>query len=150
MKTVQKYLRRFVSLDDTPERIAFGFAVGVFISFSPLLGFHTVLGILIAIAFGLNRAAVFTGLWVNNPWTLLPVYSAATYVGRKIIGLPAISFSNLHFSALWHRDFWVQLASPVLKSLLLGSSIFAVIAGGLAYVIVLVWVRRIKSRSQEA
>jgi uncharacterized protein len=145
MKRVKKFVRRFLALDDTPERIAFGFAVGVFISFSPLLGLHTVLGILIAIAFGLNRAAVFTGLWVNNPWTLFPVYSAATYVGRKLIGLPGFSFSDLHFSELWHLDFWVQLATPALKSLLLGSTIFAVVAGTLAYVVVLAWVRRIKA-----
>jgi uncharacterized protein (DUF2062 family) len=145
LNTVKERLRRFLALDDTPERIAFGFAIGVFISFSPLLGLHTVLGILTAIAFGLNRTAVFTGLWVNNPWTLFPVYSAATYVGRKLIGLPAFSPSSLYFSELWHKDFWVHLATPVLKSLLLGSAIFAIIGGTFAYVIVLTWVRRIKS-----
>jgi uncharacterized protein len=145
LNSFKKYLRHFLAMDDTPERIAFGFAVGVFISFSPLLGLHTVLGFFIAIAFGLNRPAVFTGLWVNNPWTLFPIYSAATYVGRKLIGLPAISIPDLHFSALWHREFWVQLASPLFKSLLLGSTIFAFVAGALAYVIVLLWVRRIKA-----
>ena len=49
------YLRRLLALDDTPERIALAFAVGVFLAFSPLLGLHTVLGLAIAFLFGLNR-----------------------------------------------------------------------------------------------
>ncbi len=151
LKIVKKQLRRFLALDDTPERIAFGFAVGVFISFSPLLGLHTLLGMLIAVLFGLNRVAVFTGLWVNNPWTLLPVYSVATYLGRKLTGFPPISLPDLHWQELWHREFWLELAGQwhALKPLVLGSSILAVIAGVLSYMAALYWLRQRKASSQK-
>src|SRR2546422_11400139 len=73
-------------LEDTPERIALGFAVGVFLAFSPFLGLHTLLGLTLAFLFGLNRVAVLVGLFVNNPWTLVPIYAAATYIGGIFLG----------------------------------------------------------------
>lgn len=146
-KTVKNQIRRFVALDDTPERIALAFAIGVSISFSPLLGLHTVLGMLIAVLFGLNRVAVFTGLWVNNPWTLLPVYSAATYLGKKLVAFPEVSFPVFHLHELWRSEYWLQLARnwPILKPLVLGSTIFSVFAGALAYAITLLWLRQAKA-----
>ncbi len=65
----QEYLRRLLALVGTPERVAFAFAVGVFLAFSPLLGLHAILGLTIAFAFGLNRAAVLIGVFVSNPWS---------------------------------------------------------------------------------
>lgn len=147
LKTVKNQLRRFAALDDTPERIALAFSIGVFISFSPLLGLHTVLGMFIAVFFGLNRMAVLTGLWVNNPWTLLPVYSAATYLGRKLVGFPTVSLPMFHFHELWHARYWIELAHdwPILKPLALGSIVLSITAGSLAYAITLLWLRRVKS-----
>jgi len=151
LKTVKTQIRRFIALDDTPERIAFGFAVGVFISFSPLLGLHTVLGMLIAVLFGLNRVAVFTGVWVNNPWTVLPIYSVATYLGTKLSGFPAVSLPDLHWEALCNREFWIQLAGqwPLLKPLALGSSILGVLAAVLSYVAALYWLRQRRASAQK-
>jgi hypothetical protein len=57
-----KFLGRLLNLNDTPERIAFAFAIGVFLAFSPLLGLHTFLGLTLAFLFGLNRVAVLVGL----------------------------------------------------------------------------------------
>ncbi len=152
LSTVRKKFARFLTLDDTPERIALAFAVGVFISFSPLLGLHTVLGMLVALLFGMNRVAMLTGLWVNNPWTLLPFYSAAAYVGKKLIGFPSISTPILHFHEFWHGEYWVQLARnwTALKPLLLGSTVLSVIAGSLAYAAMLLWLRQAKRSISKA
>jgi uncharacterized protein len=152
MTKLKQYFNKFLALNDTPERIALGFAVGVFISFSPLLGFHTVLGVFVAVAFGLNRAAVITGLWVNNPWTLLPFYSAATYLGRKLIGFTPTAFPPFNWHEIFRRDFWIQVLQqwPILKPLAIGSIILAVFASAISYMLVLYWMRQLKSRISPA
>jgi uncharacterized protein len=138
-KVLLKYTNRLLSLDDTPERIAFSFALGVFLAFSPLLGFHTFLGILLAFIFGLNRVAVLVGLFINNPWTLVPIYSLANYVGGLLIGIPAVTLPAFEWSALWHSGYWVKLASAWrgLVPLVVGSSILAVVAATTSYLLTL-------------
>jgi hypothetical protein len=147
LRTVKNHLRNFVTLDDSPERIALAFSIGVFISFSPLLGLHTLIGMFIAMSFGLNRMAMLTGTWINNPWTLLPIYSAATYVGQKLAGFHDASLPIFRLHEMWHIRYWLGIAHDwrFLKPLLLGSTVFSFVAGGLAYAITLLWLRHMKS-----
>jgi uncharacterized protein (DUF2062 family) len=143
-----RYLERLVSLDDSPQRIALGFAVGVFLAFTPLLGLHTLLGLLLAFAFGLNRVAVLVGLFINNPWTLFPIYGLATYVGGLFVGFPPSSHvPPLGFGALFQTRFWVEMAGKwaFWKPLLLGSAILSCAAAAFSYILTLLIVRRMKS-----
>jgi uncharacterized protein len=138
------YLRRLLALDDTPERIALAFAVGVFLAFSPLLGLHTVLGVAVSLLFGLNRVAVLLGVFVNNPWTLVPIYAAATYVGGAVVGYPeAPSLPHFGWRQLSSAAYWVQLMRQwrVLVPTVLGSSILAVLLALLSYPIALYLIR---------
>ncbi len=135
-KVVPGYIRRLLTLDDTPERIALAFSIGVFFAFSPLIGLHTFLGLLVAFLFGLNRAAVLVGVFINNPWTLVPIYSVATYVGGLLIGFPATSaMPEFGWKQVFHSSFWHQLSSQwlLIKPLLLGSSILSVLFALLSF-----------------
>ena len=69
----RRWLDHLLHTHDTPERTAAAFAVGVFFGFSPFLGLHTVLGLVVAFAFGLNRVAVLLGVYSNLPW-IVPAY----------------------------------------------------------------------------
>ncbi len=71
---------------DTPQRTAAAYALGVFFGFSPLLGLHTVLGLVFAFALNLNRVAVLLGIYSNLPWILPAYYTLATMVGRGDAG----------------------------------------------------------------
>lgn len=145
-------MRRLVTLDDSPHRIALGFSVGVFLAFSPLLGLHTVLGLLIAFAFGLNRVAVLVGVFVNNPWTLFPIYGLATYVGGLFVGLPSSwPLAALGFGAIFKSGFWVEFAGAweFWKPLLLGSAILSCTAATLSYILVFLVVTRIKGTGKD-
>ncbi len=147
-KTIQ-LLGRLLAADDTPERIAFAFAVGVFLAFSPLLGLHTFLGLSLAFMFGLNRVAVLIGVFVNNPWTLVPIYGAAAYVGGLMIGFPATaSLPDFGWHQLWHSAFWLQLAGQwrVLKPLMLGSFVLSTCAATLSYPLALYLISRGKAQ----
>ena len=147
-KTIGPYLRRLLALDDTPERIALAFALGVFLAFSPLLGLHTVLGLIIAFALGLNRVAVLLGVWVNNPSTMVPIYLAAAYVGGLFVGFPPDRpMPQFAWGDLWHPSFWLQMFRHrhMLRPILLGSTILSFISALLSYPIALYVIRRGKS-----
>ena len=81
--------RRLLALDDPPERTALAFAIGVFIAFSPFLGFHTILATLIAFLFRFNKVAIYAGTFVNNPiLTLVPIIIASYAIGAFVLGRP--------------------------------------------------------------
>ena len=80
---VRRWLDTLLHIDDTPERTAAAFALGVFFGFSPFLGLHTLLGIAFAFLLNLNRVAVLLGVYSNLPWIIAPYYAFATMVGRR-------------------------------------------------------------------
>jgi len=143
--TFKDFFRKRLALDDTPERIALAFAVGVFLAFSPLLGLHTVLGIAIAFIFGLNRVAVLLGVFVNNPWTLVPIYTAGAYLGELLVDLPpAPGYPDFGWSRLWTARYWVDLAAHwrLLVPVALGSTVLAVLVALLSYPLALYVLRQ--------
>jgi uncharacterized protein len=152
-KKAVSFLRRLFLLDDTPERIALAFALGVFLAFSPLLGLHTLLGLVLSLMFGLNRVALLLGVFVNNPWTLVPIYAAGTYLGGLIVGFPRIaSFPSFQWNMLFNSGFWVHILSQwhFLKPLVLGSSILSVIAAGFSYMLVLRIIRNYRAGHKQS
>ena len=80
-------LRLLLQVDDQPARVAAAFAIGIFIAFFPVLGIHTGMALAIAFAFRLNKVAILTGAWINNPWTLAPIYTAGTLLGCALLGI---------------------------------------------------------------
>jgi len=86
MKKFQNFLWKLATLDGTAHNISMGVAAGVFVSFSPLVPFHTILGIIFALILrGSKRAAVIC-VWLSNPLTLPLFYAAAYYTGIAILG----------------------------------------------------------------
>src|SRR5216110_571313 len=82
----RKWFGQLLHIDDSPERTAAAFALGVFFGFSPFLGLHTLLGILFAFLLNLNRVAVLLGVYSNLPWFLAPYYAFVVVAGTKITG----------------------------------------------------------------
>lgn len=72
-------------LDDSPWRTALALAVGVFLSFTPFWGFQTLLALLLATVFRLNRAVTVTGTWLNLPWFAPFVYAGAVKLGALML-----------------------------------------------------------------
>src|SRR3982751_5792313 len=82
---VRKGLGQLLHVDDSPERTAAAYALGVFFGFSPFLGLHTVLGIALAFSLNLNRVAVLLGIYSNLPWILPAYYTLATMLGAALL-----------------------------------------------------------------
>jgi uncharacterized protein (TIGR03546 family) len=124
---LKQKLNKILSLDAHPGHIAVGFAVGVFISFTPFFGLHTPLAIALAFAFRLNKLTCITGAWINTPLTIVPTLVASYHLGSFMMGKPS---KELVFKGLeWHQ------LQPYAKSILLGSSIIGFVAAVAAYFI---------------
>ena len=145
---IRRWLDALLHIDDTPERTAAAFALGVLFGFSPLLGFHTLLGILFAFLLNLNRVAVLLGVYSNLPWVIAPYYAFATMAGATITGhkLPPDLKSRL--GALFEMtvfggEFWRQLITilkPLLWPYAVGSTFGAIALAAIAYPLALAFV----------
>jgi uncharacterized protein (DUF2062 family) len=92
-------LSSIFSVKDSPQKIALSFSVGVFFGMSPFLGLHTILGIAAAWLFRLNKFVTIVGVYITNPWTIVPIYTFATWFGAKLLGIkqiiPAINYNDI-------------------------------------------------------
>ena len=86
MRHLKDLIKKLLHIEDTPERTALAYAIGIFLGFSPFLGFHTLAGLAIAFLFRLNRVAILLGVWSNTPWWIVPYYMIATWVGMWVMG----------------------------------------------------------------
>src|SRR5258708_12111105 len=84
---VRRWLGALLHIDDSPERTAAAFALGVFFGFSPFVGLHTLLAIAFAFLLNFNRVAVLLGVYSNLPWIVAPYYAFTTMVfGARLPG----------------------------------------------------------------
>lgn len=147
MTFLHKTLVTLAGVEDTAERIALAFALGVLVGFSPLLGLHTVLALLLAFVLRLNRVALLVGAWVNLPWIMVPYYSLAAWMGSYLTATPAeMRLPEAGFSELFSPMFWGGVLSQwrLLLPVAVGSSILAPALAAAAYPLALVSVRHFR------
>ena len=131
---LREKIQLILSVKDTPHRISIAFALGIFIGMSPLFGIHTLLGLAVAYVFRLNKLVTIVGVYVTNPWTIIPIYTFSTWVGAKCLGidkiLPDIDWGRITFSSLMN-DF-----SPLLMPFIVGTVLIGVLSSIVSYMIV--------------
>lgn len=145
---VERGLEHLLHIHDTPERTAAAFALGVFIAFSPALGLHTIIGLVLAFALNLNRVAVLLGVYVNLPWFIGPYYAAATALGAWLTGATMPPDFLEHLESLRQLPSWGARAEelgrvlrPLFPSYLIGSTILATLLSGMFYPSSLAFIR---------
>jgi hypothetical protein len=79
-------VKRVTRLPGTPHSIAAGLACGTALSFTPFIGLHAVLSVLLSFVVRGNYLAAVAGTLVGNPWTF-PVIWVTTYqLGHFMLG----------------------------------------------------------------
>jgi uncharacterized protein (DUF2062 family) len=139
---------RLLNLDDPPERTALAFAIGTAIAFSPLLGLHTILAALIAIVWRLNKVAIFSGSYLNNPWTVAPIVAFSWALGRLIIGSPPIELPEITAGSIMTAGFWQSIAAGwrQLLPFALGACILSFTTSLISYPVMLHFLRLYRRR----
>lgn len=124
-------IRSLFKLNDPPHKLALAFAVGVFIAFSPTIGLHTLSVFALAWALRLNTIVMFTAAFINNPWTIVPMYGFCLWFGMKITGsdipTPDIPWNDISLSNL------LLLLKPYLWPFVAGTLVIGAFAAALSY-----------------
>jgi uncharacterized protein (DUF2062 family) len=134
---VRRALQVLLHVEDTPHRIALAFGIGIWIAFCPLLGVHTIMALAIAFAFRLSRVAILLGAYVNNPWTLAPLFLAGTVVGCALMGVSTDGLAAVDWN-LEGTEFYAALLQslrPYLWPFVLGNTVLGVAGGVVGYAI---------------
>lgn len=147
---VRRWLDVLLHVHDTPERTAAAFALGVFLGFSPFLCLHTLVAILLAFLFNLNRVSVLLGVYSNLPWIIAPYYAFTTMMGAALLRttppadlrdrLGELFQLSIRTQAFWHE--LVHLVRPLLWPYTIGSLIGASVLAAIAYRVALAFVIR--------
>ena len=128
-----------VGVHERPERLAAAWALGLAIGLSPVMGLHTLIALLLAFLFRLNKVDVFLGTLVINPWTLPVYFPVAVFVGKRLTGVTVPRFVLPQPEEVLHAAVWRQHA-PWLRSVLLawgaGATVLALVAGAVTFVVV--------------
>jgi uncharacterized protein len=116
-----------VGLRGSPEAIARGIAIGLFVAFTPTIGLQLILAAALATLLGASRAAAIVPVWITNPVTIPPIYGFTYMVGSWFFpGPPANRMAEV-LSGLVTRlrklEFW-DIIDQVRAVMALGRDIF--------------------------
>lgn len=131
-RKIREKLHGVLQGDFDKHAVAGGFAVGVFFSFTPLVTFHMLLALLVAVLFRLSKGAAVAGAWVNNPYTMPFVFYGCFRLGEWILGIriPPPNFEGMTVTTL------LQAAVPYAAPLFLGTTLVGILASAIAYLVV--------------
>jgi hypothetical protein len=114
--------------------VALAFAIGIFIGMSPLLGLHTILGIILAWQLRLNKLVTLIGVYITNPWTIVPIYTFGTWVGTKVLGIthiiPPMDWSHITWKILFYEF------KHLLMPFIVGSILIGIVSSILGYILI--------------
>jgi hypothetical protein len=148
---------RVLHVDDTPHRIALGVAIGFFIAWTPLVGGHMVLALILCALLRANKVAGVSFVWVCNPLTMGPIYYSSYRIGCTLLPGMAAECHGRWRQVIHHlRDesvpIWTRvhelgsLSRDVLTPLVLGCVVAGLVMAGLAYWVTFTSVSRHRRR----
>ena len=100
---------RITRIRGTPHVISLGLAAGAFSSFTPFVGFHFIIGGLVALIVGGNILASALGTCVGNPVTFPFIWLSTFNLGGFLLGYDQREAINL---ALPDGAFWMLFRNP--------------------------------------
>lgn len=138
----------------SPEQVAWSFALGLSIAWNPLLGLHTGMVFLFCVIFRrLHRPLMIMAMLVNNPWTMVPIATASTWVGNLVRGrFTTTNLAHVQWHDIGWRSFltWngfeamTTMLRPILKSYLIGGTICTILALPIGYFFMLWLAKRLR------
>ncbi|MCK5878180.1 MAG: DUF2062 domain-containing protein [Holophagae bacterium] len=148
-KTLKKWLEsiktELFNPARTPEMKAFSVALGMFIAFSPFLGFHFIMAFALAALYkSLDKVLLVGFTMVNNWWTMVPIYALGLWVGGVLTGVSGFSVTGIQWEMFKLRNFFNgsaytyigQNLKPILLPFMVGNMVTAIIAAVVSYFLV--------------
>lgn len=89
----RRIVRLVLSSRHSAHQVAAGAALGMFVGFTPLMGFQMIIAGVLSTLFKFSRIAAVTMVYVTNPLTATPIYVSCYFVG--ILLLKPVGFQGL-------------------------------------------------------
>ena len=159
---VRQYLKRMrdfcvykvLHADDPPHRLALGIAIGMFVTFTPLIGFQMLVSFFLAWLLRANKLVGVPIVWISNPFTIIPIYYPCYWVGCQLLRMPVVSDEWVNIQQSWNTlledpttkwgdkvGFWWNNLLEFMAPLWAGCLLVAVVSGVLSYYISLYAIR---------
>ena len=132
--------------DAPPHRLALGIAIGMFVTFMPLIGLQMMLSVFLAWLFRANKLVGVPLVWISNPLTIVPIYYPCYVLGCKLLGSPVVSDDWEQLKGSWQAlqadptvtwgtkvQFWWESLLQFVGPLGLGCLIVASVVGVVSY-----------------
>ena len=127
---------KLVKIDDSPQRIALGFGLGVFCGILP--GTGPLASVAIAFIFRVNKIAALTASLLTNTWLSVVTFLAAVKIGSAVSGVDWRDVYNTG-KGIIQNFHWKDVSSiPFAKILLplgIGYFLVGLASGGVGYLI---------------
>lgn len=101
IRKIRLFFSHLLRINEPPNVIARGLAIGLFIAFLPLMGFQMSVGILAAILLRQSVTPIIVMVWVTNPATFIPIYMFNYHVGKTITNFKDLPVLRLHWPIDW-------------------------------------------------
>jgi hypothetical protein len=138
------FIYRVLHVDDRPHRIALGVAIGIFVTWTPTMGFQMLLTLALAWLLGANKLVGIPFVWISNPLTAAPIYYPNFMLGRWLLGgqyeppkfgRVLLAGGDTFVEAWINRvQAWWEATYHVLAPLWVGSVIIGLVLGAATYV----------------
>lgn len=141
--------------DDPPHRLALGIAVGMFVTFTPLIGFQMLLSVFLAWMLRANKLVGVPLVWISNPATAIPIYYPCYRLGCVLLGGEVDNAKWTEWQELqadpattWGITikFWWEGLMDIIPPLCIGCLVVATMLGILSYYISLLAIRSYRLR----
>ena len=88
LRPVLRFVKfRILHVDDSPQRMARGIAIGLFTAYLPFFGLHMLVALALAWLMRANKVLAVLSTWISNPLTFVILYYPAYRLGRVILSL---------------------------------------------------------------
>ncbi len=142
----------------TPKVTAMSFAGGIALAFSPLVGLHLLLVVVISRIFKLNALLLLAGSLFHNPWTMLPIHALGLVTGDLLVHGRIVSLELVHqlpwgeigFTTIFNGQFWAQnreFVHQIIGPFVVGSLFWSMVMGVTAYALSLRFVTARRNRN---
>lgn len=130
LRLIRYLYNKFILLNDSPQRIAIGFGLGVFLGMLP--GTGPIASLAMAALLRVNKAAALAGSLLTNTWLSLVSLFFSVKIGAWIFGLKPQELFNQWQDFIRHPQWNPGLILPVFAgylaiSLALGIAAFCLI-----------------------
>ena len=131
-RTLLYYRHRIFRSQTTAHDITAGLAIGVAVSFSPLLGTHALIALIFAWIFRVNQLAAFVGTVVGNPVTFPLMFWADYKLGAFLFSWMGVeTLSRIPHPLTWH--FFAENPMTVFVPMMFGGLCIGLAAWPLSY-----------------